>query len=290
MSSSVIIIANPSARAASRRKVEKAAGIIKARGYDAKVLFTSRRGDAEEFARGEAKKAPRLVIAAGGDGTCNEVANGLAETTVPMAVLPIGMVNVLAREVGTPLGVKNAVDAALNRTPRNVSLGKITFGGGQRYFLLMAGLGFDAKTVATVNLRLKRMLGKVAYILNGFKTLASWNPEVLSISTDGASLKGYALIACNASKYAGELCVAPDADMADPRLGLFVMHGRRRSDILRYVLGIITRRHLKLKDVTYTKAEIIEVEGVSDIQVDGDFVGKSPASITVVPDALRLVY
>jgi YegS/Rv2252/BmrU family lipid kinase len=290
MSSSVIIIANPSARAASRRKVEKAAGIITARGFDARVLYTSKRGDAVEFARDAAKKEPRLIIAAGGDGTYNEVANGLAETTVPMAVLPIGMVNVLAREVGIPLDVKNAVDAALNRTPRNVSLGKITFGGEQRYFLLMAGIGFDARTVATVNLQLKRVLGKAAYVLNGFKTLVSWNPNELTISTDKAGLYGYALIACNASKYAGELCVAPDADMADPHLGLFVMHGGGKADILKYVLGIITKRHLKLKDVTYIKAETIKVDGVSDIQIDGDFVGKSPASITVVPDALRLVY
>jgi YegS/Rv2252/BmrU family lipid kinase len=290
MNSSVIIIANPSARAASRRKVETASSIIRARGFDAKVRFTSKRGDAEEFAREEAQKEPRLVIAAGGDGTYNEVANGLAETTVPMAVLPIGMVNVLAREVGVPLGVKDAVNAALNRMPRSISLGKITFGGGQRYFLLMAGIGFDARTVATVNLRLKRMLGKGAYVLNGFKTLASWKPEVLFISTNGTNMKGYGLIACNASKYAGEIRVAPDIDMAEPRLGLFAMHGRGRADILRYVFGIITRRHLKLKDITYTKTENIEVEGVSDIQVDGDFVGRTPAQITSVPGALRLVY
>jgi YegS/Rv2252/BmrU family lipid kinase len=290
MSSSVIIIANPSARAASRHKVEKAAGIIRARGFNARVLLTSKRGDAEEFARAEAEKAPRLVIAAGGDGTCNEVANGLAETTVPMAVLPIGMVNVLAREVGMPLRVKDAVNAALNRTPRNISLGKITFGSGGKYFLLMAGLGFDAKTVATVNLKLKKTLGKGAYVLNGFKTLASWKPEVLSIMTNGTRLNGCSLIVSNASKYAGEIRVAPDADMADPRLCVFVMHGRRRVDMLRYVLGIITRRHLKLKDITYTKAENVDVEGISDIQVDGDFVGKSPARISVVPNALRLVY
>lgn len=289
MSSSAVIIANPVARSASPRKIEKAAGIIRAGGCGAEVLYTSKKGDAEDMARGHAGGNMRFVMAAGGDGTCTEVMNGLIGSETPMAILPIGTVNVLAREIGIPLDVKGAAMAALNGTPKRVSAGKITSGGQSRHFCLMAGIGFDAKAVSGVNLKLKRHSGKGAYIYNGFKTLFGWSPDGLEIEVDGATYRGYSLVVCNTSRYAGEFRIAADADIASPHLNVFIMHGRGRLDMLRYILGIMTGLHLKLRDITYLKADNIKVKGISDIQIDGDYLGKTPAMISIVPDAFRLI-
>ncbi|GFP36314.1 hypothetical protein HKBW3S43_02103, partial [Candidatus Hakubella thermalkaliphila] len=121
-------------------------------------------------------------------------------------------------------------------------------------------------------------------------TLLRWAPDKLTFTIDGKSLEGYSAIICNAAKYAGNFNVAPDADMKNPSLYAFIMHGRRRGDILRYVSGIITKRHLGFKDITYLKAERIDIRGNAHTQIDGDYLGETPAKIEVIPDALRLVY
>jgi YegS/Rv2252/BmrU family lipid kinase len=290
MSSSATIIANPAARGATEAKLREAVGVLRAGGLEVETHVTSERGDAERLAREAAGKSPRFVVAAGGDGTYNEVANGLAGTGVPMAMLPLGTVNVLALELGVPFDAKAAARAALEGTPRPVTLGRIITAEQSRYFCLMAGIGYDAETVAAIHGGLKKLTGKGAYIARGLKVLLSWAPEELSITLDGAKHKAYSLIACNTARYAGRSRVAPDADITAPDLKAFLMHGGKRTDILRYAFGIVTGRHLRLKDITYAGAGRIEVEGSAPIQVDGDYMGITPAVITAAPGALRLIY
>jgi YegS/Rv2252/BmrU family lipid kinase len=299
----IVLIANPAARRASERKISEAASLLRERGHDVKLLLTEKRGDAEIFSKQAALalERPDLVLAAGGDGTFNEAVNGLAGSEagglagseVPMAMLPLGTTNVLAKEAGIPEDVRGAVETALSGRTHSVSLGKITFSQGQgtsRYFLLMAGIGFDAESVRGVGRHAKRISGAGAHIISGLRALIKWNPERLSIDMDGKPLSGYSLIVCNAARYAGPYMAAPDARIEEPALYVFLMHGRRRIDILRYVLGILTGRHLKLNDVSYLRAERVDVKGRAAVQLDGDFIGATPASITVVPNALKLVY
>src|SRR4030042_3957227 len=99
MKSSIVLITNPEAKKSSRRKIKLASRLLKSRGYEVEILTTTQRGDAEKFAREAAKKSPSMIIAAGGDGTFNEVINGIAGTEIPMAILPLGTTNVLAKEL-----------------------------------------------------------------------------------------------------------------------------------------------------------------------------------------------
>jgi diacylglycerol kinase (ATP) len=295
MKSAIILISNPTAKRASGRKVARASHFLKSGGYKVEILFTEKKGDAEGFARKAVDKSPSLIIAAGGDGTFNEVINGIAGSEIPMAILPFGVTNVLAKELGIPENVEGAMELAVNCTPKRVSLGKIVLGssaeaGGGRYFCLMAGIGFDGEAVFGINETLKRIAGKGAYIYSGIKTLFRFNPFELTFNIDGKTYSGYSAIIGKAAKYGGNFKVTPDARLAEPALYICLLKGKKRLDILRYVFGIMTGRHLRFNDVEYIKTRSIEISGNAHIQIDGDYFGMTPAKVEVVPDALRLVY
>ncbi|MDP3260208.1 MAG: diacylglycerol kinase family lipid kinase [Thermodesulfovibrionales bacterium] len=317
MKQTIFLIGNPAAGRNALRKINEAATIIKNKGHDVQVLLTGKRGDAESFARkissefkvksSELRNDKNselnfslltshfslLIIAAGGDGTYNEVINGIACTNIPMAILPLGTTNVLAKELNIPEDVEKAVDIALNGKIHTICLGKITSNPPSlltRHFLLMAGIGYDGETVYGIKKGLKRYSGKGAYILSGLKTLLRWAPDKLTFTMDGKSREGYSAIICKTSKYAGNFRIAPDADINKNNLYAFIMHSRNRLDILRYISGILTKKHLKFKDITYQQTEDIEVKGNAHIQIDGDYFGMTPARIEIAPDALRLVY
>ena len=307
MRKKIILIGNPVAGRGAAGRIARAVDMIKSRGFKVRLMLTGRKGDAELFSKEifkdqsgipDTQPVP-LIIAAGGDGTYNEVINGIAYSDIPMAILPLGTTNVLARELDIPEVMEKALDIALGGKVQNVCLGKITLSaqvsgvscqgsGITRYFLLMAGIGFDGEAVYGIKSRIKRYSGKGAYIWSGLKTFMFWNPDKLTFNIDGKLCEGYSAIICNAAKYAGHFKVAPDAKLQEPSLYAFIMQGRKRSDILRYVSGIIRGNHLKFSDMTYQKAEKIEINGNACIQIDGDYFGKTPATIEIVPDALKL--
>lgn len=284
----VILIGNPASGGSSLKKLMDVYAFLKSRSPDARLIVTEKRGDAERASREALGGQIERIIAAGGDGTCNEVINGIAGSTMPMAVLPMGTTNVLARELGVPMNLKDAVDRALTGNSHITSLGMIAFNGQTRYFSLMAGIGYDAEAVYGAGK--SPVSGKASYVISGMKKLLFWSPGELNVKVDGGLYKAYSLIACNASKYAGDFRIALDADISEPLLHVFLMHGKRRLDILRYAGGIMTGRHLRLKDITYLPAARIEVAGTARMQIDGDYMGMTPAVIGTVPHCIRLVY
>lgn len=290
----IVLIANPAAKRASAKKVRKAAETLRMAGHEVAIYLTEKRGDAETIARRAAGDNVPLIIAAGGDGTFNEVINGIAHTDTKMAILPMGTTNVLAKELMVPEDVDSALKVALSGNTHMVSLGKIDLTGRSspitRYFSLMAGIGFDGEAVYLCDERVKRYSGKGAYILAGLKTLMRYRPEPLSLTMDGKTYSGYSAIIGKASRYGGNLRITPDASLLTPELYICIMHGEKRSDILKYVMGILAGTHLKLKDVTYFKSTLVEIKGDARIQIDGDYLGRTPAAITVAPDALRLIF
>ena len=293
MRSSLLLIANPAAKGASGNRIEQAAMLFQSEGYDVNISLTGKKGDAEEYAREAARKGIPLIVAAGGDGTFNEVINGIVHTDTSMAILPMGTTNVLAKELGIPEDVEGAVKKALAGKVRTVSLGKIDLIRAtpaiSRYFCLMAGIGFDGETVHAVNEAWKKYSGKGAYIFSGLKTLIGYSPRPLTFLVDGETFSGFSAIIGKASKYGGHYRVTPDADLGHPQLSLIIMQGKRRSDIIRYVWGIMQGSHLRMKDIIYRRARTVRVEGSARIQIDGDYLGETPAVINVIPDALRLI-
>jgi diacylglycerol kinase (ATP) len=293
MKSLIVIINNPTARSSSLDKVRRAVAYLQNKGFETKLLFTEKKGHAENLAREAAGMKPRLIIAAGGDGTINEVLNGMVMSDTPLAILPFGTTNVLARELSIPGSVEGAVERAIAGEIRTVCLGKIEASSGQaivvRHFCLMAGIGFDAKAVYDVNSTLKKISGEGAYILSGISNLIHYYPTEMVFSVDGKQHTGYAAIIGNASRYGGNFKITPDADIFNPHFYLCIFKGRNRIDLLRYAAGVIMGTHLKQKDVLYLKASHISIAGNAHIQIDGDHLGTTPARITVVKDTLRIV-
>lgn len=314
----IILIGNPIAGGGALKKIIKAKKILDKKGLDVKLMLTSKKGDAEEFARqinleqksiealGQKKisdsnalsasiNSSLLVIAAGGDGTYNEVANGLIYSEIPMAILPLGTTSVLAKELKIPNNISRALDIALKGDIHRVHLGRITCTYHSslitRHFLLMAGIGFDAEAVIKVNDRIKKISGKLAYILSGLKILFSYNPSPTLIKYNSNEKSGYSVIVGKASCYGGNFKITPDARLIDPRFYIFITHKKEKIELLKLALSIILKRDLRFRrDISYSEAKEIYIEGKAPIQIDGDFVGWTPAKINIVKDALRLVY
>jgi diacylglycerol kinase (ATP) len=290
MKSSVVIIYNPAARCASAKKVESASSFLRSKGFFPEIVLTEQRGHAEHLAVSAVGKSPRMIIAAGGDGTINEVVNGMAGSDTPLAILPLGTTNVLARELDIPDDVHGALERALGGYPRSVSLGRIEGAKFSRYFCLMAGIGFDGRAVHGVNTSLKKLSGKAAYILSGVKNFVLYSPDDIPLSIDGSRYHCSTAVIGKSRKYGGNFEVTPDATLLDPSLYACIFQGRKRTDLLRYVFGVVRGRHLSYRDVVYRKSESIEIYGNAHIQVDGDYLGVAPARISVVKDVMNIIW
>jgi len=295
MRSLIVLIGNPAARAASSTKFSSASAFLQAKGFDTEILLTEKSGDATRLAAEAVGKRPFAIMAAGGDGTINEVINGMAGSDVPLAVLPLGTTNVLAKELGIPEDITGALDRAVSQKPRTVSFGRIELNPDSdsafsRYFCLMAGIGFDGEAVHDINTGIKKRSGKAAYIFSGMKNLLRYSPNQLFYNIDGKEYAGFSSITGKASRYGGNFKITPDADLSDPFLYTCIFQGNKRRDLLRYVFKVITGRLFEERDVVYLKSASIEVLGTAHIQIDGDYLGLTPAKITVVKDALTIIY
>lgn len=294
MKSSIIVIYNPAARKASDKKIALAAAFLDKKSFAVEVLRTETRGHARQLAADALKLKPRLIIAAGGDGTINEVINGVVWSDTPIAVLPLGTTNVLAKELNIPEDVLGALEIAVTSEPKKVSLGVVETVSGKgpvsRFFCLMAGIGLDGKTVYDVSASIKKMSGKGAYILSGIQNIFGYSPERLSFTVDGKEYFGYSAVISKAAKYGGHFKVAPDANLLDPSLFVCLFKGGGRLDLFRYAVGVIRGKHLSYGDVVYLRAKEIKVRGNAHIQIDGDYLGVTPAKVSIAKDALMLVY
>ncbi len=308
----VRLIANPAAGRGALRLIKKAEELLKDK-VSLSTFVTRKKGDAESFASqissefkdNDASRithhASRLIIIAGGDGTINEVFNGLLASGVsdflpPVALLPLGTTNVLAKELGIPEDVKQALQLSLTGSPKKISLGRIIIPSDSppvtRYFCLMAGIGFDGAAVHGVRDGMKKISGKGAYILSGISHLAKYSPALIKVNTPNGMLTGYMAVVGKARCYGGYFSVTPKASITEPNLDLCLFGGKTRKDLIRFVNGVVSRKHLNFNDVFYGK--FTEMEIVSDkevhVQTDGDYFGTLPLKIDVVKDALSLVW
>src|SRR5919202_4349419 len=290
MGSSAVIIGNPnSGRAGSEALLERCAQILRSGGLGVEVLNTERPDHATERA---SLAGDRLVVAAGGDGTINEVINGLGEGAT-LGILPLGTANVLARELGLPLDIERACERILRGETARIDLGVATNReGAERRFACMAGIGFDAHVVRAVTPRLKRYLRGLAFALTAFKVLAKEDfPSVRLIHGDTTYVTRFAIVA-NAHHYGGDLRAASDPDLlASGDLEAVLV--RRVSVLLRPdILGSVLARRPLDRSMRYFRARELRAcapEAYVPVQIDGEVWGRLPMSFRVEPEALEVV-
>lgn len=287
--SNAVLIYNPISgrRGARTESVATMADALRARGLRVVPRMTASPGDATALAREAAAAGAGVVIVHGGDGTVNEAVQGLAGGSTPLAVWPGGTANVLARELGLPSAPERVADVIAAARIRRVSLGR----AGERYFLLMAGVGLDAAVVRDVNPGLKRLTGEGAYWMAGLKQLADWRPTRFSIEADGQQHGATFAVIANAASYGGGFRFAPEASMDDDVLDLCLFDSDKRHRFARYLAAAFTGSHLGLPGVTYLRARRALAHGTDEqlVQVDGELLGPLPMAFECVPAALSLV-
>lgn len=283
-----LIVLNPCAgqAAALRQNVEAARAVWRTHGWTVDVETTHQAGDGARLAREAALHGYDVVAAAGGDGTINEVINGLAGTRTALAALPVGTVNVWVRELGLPLEPRAAAEALLLARQRRIDLGR----AGDRYFLLMAGVGFDAAVVNEVRSDEKRRLGALAYVVRAFALALRYRGRRARIWLDGRKIRGRVLLVVigNSQLYGGVFKITPRACINDGLLDVCIIKGDSLAEAPLRLLSILRQRYNLDPRIEYHRARTIHIttRGALPVQVDGDQSGFTPMTFTVAPGML----
>ena len=284
-----VIIGNPnSGRAGDEGYLERFAKILRSGGLAVEVLNTEHPNHATELA---SLAGDRLVVAAGGDGTVNEVLNGLSPEAT-LGVLPLGTANVLARELGLPLDTERACERILRGERVRIDLGVATDREGfERRFACMAGIGFDAHVVRAVTPRLKRYLRGMAFALTAFKVLFEREfPPVQVIHGDTTCVTRFAIIA-NGHFYGGDFRVTHPGLLTNGELEAILVE--RVSVLLRpdIFARILAKRPLDRSLRSFTAKELRACAPDADVpvQLDGEVWGSLPMSFRVEPRTLEVV-
>jgi diacylglycerol kinase (ATP) len=248
-------------------------------------------GTAGGIARNAIENGADLILVAGGDGTINEVANGMVRSEVPLGVLPAGTANVLANELKLGKTMERAAESLAHSTKERVALGLLT-NGGSRHFLLMTGVGLDAEIVYSLHLPMKEALGKVAYWIGGFSKLGRRFPE-FSVLANGREFRASFALASRVRNYGGDLEIAPSISLLDDEFELVLFEGESSFRYLKYMLGVMAHRLRDLPGVTILRARQVTFsanpEARIHLQVDGEYTGVAPAGVEIVPNALTLL-
>lgn len=264
-----------------------------ARGLKVEAVPTAAPGDAGGIARRSLQQGADLILVAGGDGTINEVVNGMAHSRVPLGILPAGTANVLASELGMSKNMERAARNLEQCAPERIALGLLTTAtAATRYFLLMAGAGLDAEIVHGLDAGMKDVIGKGAYWIGGFSKLGSRLPE-FTVEAEGREYRASFALASRVRNYGGDLEIAPTISLLDDQFELVLFEGASSFTYLKYMLGVVARRHRGMKGVTILPARKVEFSAPANsrihLQVDGEYAGLLPGRVEIVPDALTLL-
>lgn len=288
----LLVIANPTAGWGRQHRIQAVLAALKLRGAAVTLRWTQRRGDAEAFAAAASRRDYDRVVVAGGDGTINEAINGLAiaADAPPLAVIPTGTANVLAAEIGLAARPVAIAAAIMDGAARRVHLGRIESKGAMRRFSMMAGVGFDAWVVARVDLRVKKLFGKGAYVAASLAQLWRGVDTYYDVKVDGVARRAASVIAANGHFYGGRFVIARAARLDDPALHVCLFNRAGRWNAVRYAIALMLGRLDKLPDIEILRAQRIEITGPvgEAAQVDGDLDGALPLVISVDEVSLSL--
>jgi len=299
MSYKALLIYNPTAGPWDMTwALKRLAAYLQKCGYRVDLIQTHQPGDATHYARQAVETAMDMVFVAGGDGTINEVANGLVNTPVAMGIIPVGTGNILAHQLRmpilslvAPLYVNDVGEALRKSRIQRIDTGVVD----GRHFVCWAGLGLDAEIAAFMEPRPRysKRLRALPYIIAGFSVAAEFRGVQSRIVIEDRTFRTRALmaLASNIQLYASFFNIAPHARMDDGLLDIFVFKGLGFSYALRHLFLLFSGRTLRDPKVMHALARTMRVETNPSVavQLDGDPCGNTPTGITITPGALRLL-
>jgi diacylglycerol kinase (ATP) len=292
----ICVIFNPAARGNKARHFRRYFNELS---QQCALKATTAPGDARRFAQAAVATGYDAVVAAGGDGTVNEVLNGIGDEPdgfqrTRLGVLPLGTVNVFARELKIPLRLERAWQVLRRGREMKIDLARADFledgKPQQRYFMQLAGAGLDARAIELVSWKLKKNAGPLAYVVAGLQALAEKQPR-LTICADGKKLEGELALFGNGRFYGGSLAIFPAAEMGDGRLDACVFPRVNLPALLRLAPGMVFRRQLPEKQVGRLCAEKIELtsDAPAAFELDGEWAGHLPATFSIERQKLRVI-
>lgn len=259
-------------------------------GYTHDIFLSTGRGSSIKAAQEAVAQGFDLIIAAGGDGTINEVVNGMAGASIPMGVLPLGTANSFAAELDIPFDLKEALEIIISGETKKIDLGL----ANKRYFTIATGIGFDAAAIKEVRPGLKRWFGSFAYLLAVLKTLVTYRFKKLEIEIPELAEKriGYFCMICNTRSYAGSYELTANAVIDDGKFDLLIFKGKNASRMLLHLLKLAIGIFSPLKnyDIDYMKVREVRVKSAKPVplHVDGEIIGNTPLVATIQPKALSV--
>jgi YegS/Rv2252/BmrU family lipid kinase len=293
-----IIIYNPFAGkmgAGGLKRLSSAADILREAGHDTWLVPTQGPGTAGAIAQQHIADGAELILAAGGDGTINEIAAGVAFSDVPLGVLPAGTANVLANEMGLGSSIERCAAELGSCVPTRISMGRLECANGSertRLFLLMAGIGLDARIVYNLSMPLKARFGKLAYWVGGFRLLGRKLDE-FEVLVDGRRVSCSFVLISKVRNYGGDMEIAQNVSLLEDRFEVVLFETCSSFRFLNYLVRVGIRRLSGVEGVSLIRAGSVCMPGAADrrvyIQVDGEYAGHIPARVEIVPDALTLL-
>jgi diacylglycerol kinase (ATP) len=273
------IIYNPtSGREAFKKELPEVLRRFEEAGYETSAHATKCEGDAINAAKIAVDRKFDLIIAAGGDGTINEVIHGMAEQEYrpQLAIIPVGTTNDFARALGIPREIQKAVSVILEHHIRKLDIGKVN----DHYFMNIAGGGKLTELTYEVPSKLKTMLGQLAYYLKGIEMLPSLKPTKVQIEYDGKWFDDEIMLflVSNTNSVGGFEKIAPEAKMDDGYFDLVILRKTNLAEFVRIASLATKGAHLDDKNIFYTRANRIKVhtEEKMQLNLDGEYGGLLP--------------
>ncbi len=281
----ICVIVNPAARS---QRLRHALAQLSALTHGATIFATTGQGHAEVLARNAVREGYRKVVAAGGDGTINEVVNGIADSDVTLGLLPLGTVNVFATELGLPSNNLAQCWDIINRDyVRSVDLPR----ANAKHFVQLAGIGLDAQAVKETSSALKRNFGPLSYVLSAAQ-IASRRPPRLTIeSDDAACAEGSFVLVGNGRLYGGRFPFFKQASVDDGLFDVLVFKNLSYLEIVGYLHDVLFCSEIRTRDVEYFQTRALRVSANEEVpvEVDGELTTTCPVEFSIKQGALRVL-
>ncbi|HLR03323.1 MAG TPA: diacylglycerol kinase [Virgibacillus sp.] len=276
------VIYNPtSGREISKKELPIVLERLEEAGYEASAHATTGEGDATEAARSAVERRFDLVVVAGGDGTVNEVISGLAEQDYrpKLGIIPRGTTNDFAKALSIPRDIEKVMDIIVDGESMALDLGKVN----DHYFINIAGGGDLTELTYDVPIKMKTMLGQLAYYLKGIEKLPFLKPTHVKIDYDGTVIDEDIMmfLVSNTNSVGGFEKIAPDAKVNDGYFDLLILRKTNLAEFIRLATLALRGAHIEDKNIIYAQAKRIRIEPYDKmlLNIDGEYGGEFPGEI-----------
>jgi len=280
----IAVILNPAARG---EKAKAMGEKIKRLAQGSSFHLSSAPGHVGILAKKAVEEGFKTIVAAGGDGTINEVVNGIAGSDVSLGILPVGTMNVFAAELGLPVNnLPECWELIKDGHVRKVDLPR----ANRHYFVQLAGVGLDAQVVKETSWNFRKNFGPLSYVISATQ-IAARKPPRLVVDAGGELREGSFVLIGNGRFYGGPFTIFKDARIDDGKLDVLIFKNLGYLDIVRYLNAIVFGTHANLPDVEYFQTDKATIRSKQEVpvEVDGELIGNLPVSFRLLQRKLKVI-